>query len=178
VATAQKEESVRELEDRVSRCTISIGAHYSGLSVAEMTVLRRRMREAGVEVRVVKNTLLRRAADAAGRSNVADVAVGPTAVLFGFGDVAQAARSVQEYLRTARNSLSVQAAWVAGELMPAAALAELASLPSREQLLANFMGGLRAPIQTFAGLISGTLQTFAGLIDARAQQLEGDGVAA
>jgi large subunit ribosomal protein L10 len=178
LATAQKEESVQELEDRVSRCTISIGTHYSGLSVAEMTVLRRRMRESGVEVRVVKNTLLRRAATAAGRATVADVAEGPTAVLFGFGDVAQAAKSVQEYLRTARNSLTVHAAWVDGELMPATALADLASLPSREQLLVNFLGGLRSPIQTFAGLIAGTLQTFAGLIDARANQLEGDGAAA
>src|SRR4051794_12827305 len=82
VPTARKQEAVGELQDRVSRCTISIGAQYSGLTVAEMTVLRRRMRDAGVEVRVVKNTLLKRAADAAGRPGVAEVAKGPTAVIF------------------------------------------------------------------------------------------------
>lgn len=171
--TAHKEEEVRELEDRVSRCTISIGANYNGLSVAEMTALRRRMRDSGIEVRVVKNTLLRRAADAAGRPTIADVAVGPTAVLFGYGDVAGAAKSVQDYVRTARNAFTVQAAWVDGQVMPAASLGDLASLPSREQMLANFMGGLRGPIATFAGLISSTIQNFAGLIDARANQLEG-----
>jgi large subunit ribosomal protein L10 len=177
VPTAQKEASVQELRDRVSRCTISIGTVYSGMSVAEMTTLRRRMREAGVEVRVVKNTLLRRAAEAAGRPNVAELAKGPTALIIGYGDVAQTAKSVQDYIRTARNALTVQAAWVDGQVMPAAALGDLANLPSREQLLSNFMGGLRSPIAAFASLISGTLQQFAGLIDARAQQLESAGAA-
>ncbi len=173
--TAEKEATVQELQDRVSRCTISIGAQYSGLSVAEMTVLRRRMREAGVEVRVVKNTLLKLAADAAGRPNVADVAKGPTAVLFGFGDVAQAAKSVQDYVRTARNAFTVQSAWVDGQVMAAGALGDLANLPTKEQMLANFMGGLRSPISQFASLISSTIQTFAGLVDARANQLEAAG---
>jgi large subunit ribosomal protein L10 len=174
VPTARKEETVKELQDRVARCTISIGTQYAGMSVAEMTQLRRRMRDSGVEVRVVKNSLLRRAADAAGRATVADVATGPTAIIFGYGDVAVAAKVVQEYLRTARNTLTVNAAWVDGQIIPAAGLGDLASLPSREQMLANLLGGLRSPIQTFAGLISGTIQAFAGLIDARAKQLEGE----
>ena len=171
--TARKEADVAELEDRVARATISIGAEYRGLSVADMTVLRRRMRDSGNEVRVVKNTLFKIAAERAGRPDVAQIATGPTAVIFGYGDAAATAKAVQEYIRTSRSALSVQAAYMEGQVLAASALGDIASLPSREQLLADFLGGLRSPLASFAGLISATIQQFAGLIDARAQQLEG-----
>lgn len=171
--TARKEADVAELRDMVSRATISISATYRGLSVADMTALRRKLREAGVEVRVIKNSLFRRAADQAGKAQVAEIATGPTAILFGYGDVAASAKSVQEFLRANRNtSLAVQAAYFDGQVLGPEALADLASLPSKEQLLADFMGGLRSPIANFASLMSATIQGFAGLIDARAQQLE------
>ncbi|MHB8574188.1 MAG: 50S ribosomal protein L10 [Dehalococcoidia bacterium] len=170
--TARKEAEVEELRDRVSRATISIGTAYAGLSVADMTALRRRMREAGVEVRVVKNTLLRRAAAAAGQPRMAEIASGPTAVVFGYGDVAMAAKAVQDYIRVSRSTLAVQAAYLNGQVLGAGALGDIANLPSKEQLLVNFMGGLRSPIATFAGLMSGTIQKFAGLIDARIQQID------
>lgn len=171
--TARKLAEVEELRDLVSRASISISANYRGLSVAEMTALRRRMRDVGVDVRVVKNTLFKRAAEQAGQPKVAELASGPTAIVFGYGDVAAPAKALQEYIRVSRSTLAVYAAYVDGELMPATALADLASLPSKEQLLADFMGGLRTPIAAFAGLMSATIQKFAGLIDARAQQLEG-----
>jgi large subunit ribosomal protein L10 len=126
-----------------------------------------------VDVRVVKNTLFKLAAERAGRPKVAEIAQGPTAVIFGFGDVAAPAKAVQEYARTARNALTLTAAYLDGEVLGPSALADLANLPSKEQLLADFMGGLRSPIAAFAGLMSGTIQKFAGLVDARIQQLEG-----
>ncbi len=171
--TARKEAEVAELQELVSRATISISTQYRGMSVAEMTALRRRLREAGVEVRVVKNTLLKLAAERAGLPKIAELGMGPTAIIFGTGDVTKSAKSVQDYIRTARTSLTVQSAYMDGEIMAAAALGDIASLPSKEQLLVNFMGGLRSPIATFAGLMSGTIQKFAGLIDSRAKQLEG-----
>jgi len=171
--TAHKEQQVEELRDLLSRATISISTNYRGLSVAEMTALRRRMRDAGVDVRVVKNTLFRLAAERAGEPKVAEIAQGPSAIVFGFGDVAAPARSVQEYIRTARNALTVTAAYIDGQLLGPAALGDIANLPSKEQLLTDFMGGLRSPIASFAGLMSGTIQKFAGLVDARIQQLEG-----
>jgi large subunit ribosomal protein L10 len=173
VPTARKEAEVAELQELVSRATISISTQYRGMSVAEMTALRRKLRETGVEVRVVKNTLFKLAAERAGLPKVAELAVGPTAIIFGTGDVAQSAKSVQEYIRTARSALTVQSAYMDGEIMPAAALSDIANLPSKEQLLVNFISGLRSPIATFVGLMSGTIQKFAGLIDARVTQLEG-----
>ncbi len=172
--TARKADEVAELRELVARSVVTISAQYRGLTVAEMSALRRQMRGAGVDVRVVKNTLFRIAANEAGREQMADLAMGPTALIFGYDDIAKAAKSVQDYMRTARNALAVQGAWVEGQVLTGPdSLADLASIPSREQLLANFMGGIKSPIQTFAGLLSGTIQQFAGLIDARANQLEG-----
>lgn len=172
--TERKAAEVAELKEMVENTTLAISAQYRGLTVADMTALRRRLRDSGVEVRVIKNTLLRLAAQQAGRPGVAELAIGPTAMLFSTGDIAQAAKSVQDYVRTARNSFAVQASWVDGQVIAGPeGIADLASLPSRDQLLANFMGGLRSPIAAFASLISGTIQQFAGLVDARVQQLEG-----
>ena len=171
--TARKQQQVEELQDLVSRATIAISTGYRGLSVAEMMTLRRRMRDAGVEVRVVKNTLLKIAAERAGQTKVAELGTGPTAILFGYGDVAAPAKAVQEYVRTARNALTVNSAYMDGQVLNASELGDIANLPSREQMLANFMGGLRSPVAAFASLLQGTIQQFAGLVDARANQLEG-----
>ena len=172
--TPRKEATVAELQEIVSRSTITISANYPGLKVSDMTTLRRRMREVGVEVKVVKNTLLRRAAQQAGKPNLVEIVRGPTALMFGFSDPNEPARVITEYVRTARTSLALVGAYLDGQTLPAAGIAELASLPSRPQLLSQFMGGLQSPLATLAGLISGTLREFAGLVDARATQLEAE----
>lgn len=170
--TPRKATLIGELEDKVNRATVAISTGYRGLSVAEMNALRRRMREANVEVEVVKNTLLRIASERAGKADLFKIVQGPTAVLFGYGDIAASAKAIQEYVRTARNSLTIQGAYLDGEVLEPAQVTELASLPSREQLIAQFAGGMQSPIQTFAGLVIGVVREFAGLVDARARQLD------
>lgn len=171
--TARKAELLTELEDVVSRSTVTISTSYRGLSVSDMTALRRRMRDAGVEVHVVKNTLLRIAAERAGKPNLSEIVQGPTALMFGFGDPNEPAKVITEYLRTARNSLTLTGAYLEGQSLPAEGVADLANLPTRGQLLAGFMGGLQSPVAMLAGLISGTLREFSSLIEARSNQLEG-----
>lgn len=175
--TAKKEADVAELEDMVNRAVVAISTSYRGLSVSEMTTMRRRMREVGVDVRVVKNTLLRIASQRAGKPDLFQIVDGPTAMIFGYDDIAKPAKAVTEYIRTARNAMTITGAYLDGQVMKAAAVADLASLPSREALLAGFVGGLQTPIATFAGLLSGVVREFAGLINARAEQLEGQGAA-
>ena len=170
--TARKADELAELEDRVGRATVTISTSYRGLKVTEMTTLRRRMREAGVEVQVVKNTLLRIASERAGKPEVTNIVSGPTALIFGFGDPAAAAKAVTDYVRTARNALAIQGAYLDGQTFAADQVTDLASLPSRETLIAQFVGGMQSPIATFAGLLTSVVREFAGLIDARAQQME------
>jgi large subunit ribosomal protein L10 len=170
--TAKKGAVLSELEDKVGRATVTISTAYRGMKVADMTILRRRMREAGIEVEVVKNTLLRIASERAGRPELTQIVDGPTAMLFSYGDITAAAKAITEYVRTARNSLAIQGAYLDGEILKPAQVTDLASLPSKDQLIAQFVGGMQSPIQNFAGLITGVVREFAGLIDARAQQME------
>jgi len=176
--TAKKEADVAELQEMVGRSMVAISTSYRGLSVAEMTALRRRMREAGVDIRVVKNTLIRIAAERAGKPDLVQIIEGPTAVIFGYDDISKPAKAITEYVRTARNTLTITGAFLDGQVMKAAEVADLASLPSRENMIAQFVGSLQSPIAMFSGLITSVVREFAGLIDARAQQLEGEGAAA
>lgn len=171
--TAKKEADVAELAQMVDRSVVAISTSYRGLNVAEMTALRRRMREAGVEIRVVKNTLMKLAAERGGKPDLVKIIDGPTAMIFSYDDIGAPAKAVTEYMRTARNALTITGAYLDGAVMKSAEVADLANLPSRETLLAQFVGGMQSSIQTFSGLITSVVREFAGLIDARAQQLEG-----
>lgn len=170
--TPRKEAMLAELEEVTTRSTVTVSANYAGLSVADMTTLRRLMHDAGIEVKVVKNTLLRMAAERTGKPDLAQIVQGPTALFFGFGEPSAPAKILNDYVRTARNSLTLMGIYVDGQALPGSEIAGLANLPSRGQLLAQFMGDLQSPVAIFAGLISATLREFAGLIDARSKQLE------
>jgi large subunit ribosomal protein L10 len=172
VPTARKEALVGELEDLVSRSTIAISANYRGMTVSDMTALRRRMRETGVELRVVKNTLLRMAAERGGKPDLFQIVDGPTALIFGFGEPRQPAAAVSEFIRTARSPLTLTGAYFDGQVLPATGVTELATLPSKEQLLSQLMGDLQSPLATLGGLLAGTLREFASLIEARSGQME------
>lgn len=181
--TQKKIDTVQELRERIERCTIAIATEYRGLSVADMGQLRRAVRDAGVEMRVVKNRLFRRAAEDAGRAEFAVLVEGPTAIVFGYDDVVAPARVVTEYLRTARNTFAVRTGVLDGQVLSLADLQSLASLPPKPVLLGMLAGALQAPITQFARLLNNLLprspgrllndsvQTFAGLLEARAKQL-------
>jgi large subunit ribosomal protein L10 len=175
--TAKKEADVSELQEMVSRSVVAISTSYRGMSVSDMTTMRRRMREAGVDVRVVKNTLLRIAAERAGKPDLFQIVDGPTALIFGYDDIASPARAINDYVRTARNTLTITGAYLDGQVMKAAEVTDLATLPTKEQMIATFVGSMQSPIATFSGLITGVVRQFAGLINARAEQLEGQGAA-
>ena len=184
--TEKKIETVQELRDRIERCAIVIAADYRSLSVTEMVQLRRAIYEAeGSEMRVVKNRLFLRAAQDAGHPEMAELMDGPTAVIFGFGDVAAPARAASEYMRTARNTFAMRKGVMDGQLLNLADLQDLATLPPRPMLVARVAGALQAPFARLAGLLhnmvsnapgrllNDSVSTFSGLLEARAKQLEG-----
>ncbi len=170
--TAKKQAAVAELKDLVSRSTILIGTEYRGLSVKEITTLRRALRDAGVDARVVKNKLFRIAATQAGIPDAGGVVEGPTMVVFGFGDVIAPAKAITDYAKSARNAFAPKKAYMDGAIVAGSIIAELASLPSREQLIAQLAGAFVSPLQTFVNQINDSMQSFARLVDARAKQLE------
>ncbi len=171
--TQHKIDQVADLTALLRDAEITIGAAYQGLKVSDLTSLRRTLNGEGVQVRVVKNTLLRRAATDAGREEIAQLANGPTAILVGTDPVGTA-RVVMQYCREhAQSPFQVRGAVVGGSVVDAAYVEDLSTVPPRDQLLARIAGNLTGKIAELAGLLQATTRDFASLIDARANQLEG-----
>jgi large subunit ribosomal protein L10 len=171
--TQAKEDKVRDLKDKLERCSIAVTANYTNIPVNDMTELRRRTRTSGMEFLVVKNTLMGLAAEAAQRPQLKEIMQGPTAVAFGYGDPVDAARTLHEYIRTTRSPLTIQGALLSsGVALPAREVERLATLPPRPQLVAQLLGQMQAPIHRLLGVLNGPLWSLGGLLQARIQQLE------
>lgn len=173
MSTPKKAAIVRELQDLFERANVAIVTDYRGLKTSDLTALRRRLRDARVEYHVVKNTLGRRAAVAANRPALPEVLTGPTALALGFGDEAEAARVLTDYIRTSRLNLPVRGAVLGDRVLDTAGVQTLATLPPREVLIGQVLGGIQAPIAGFVGVLSAVLGGFVRVLDARAKQLEG-----
>ena len=169
--TPKKEQMVEELRQRIARSTIAVGGDYRGLTVPEMDQLRRKMRSAGIDLKVVKNTLTRLAAERAGKPVLSELIAGPTALAFGYGDIMDVARAFGEYLPKAPATFAVRGFYLEGQILPAPELVELAKLPPREVLLAQVAGQLQSPLATLAALLEAPLAELARLLDAVASQL-------
>ncbi|WP_322796867.1 50S ribosomal protein L10 [Tepidiforma sp.] len=170
--TPRKVAMLAEIKSRMERASIAISADYRGLTVAQITELRRALRPAGAEVKVVKNTLAAMAAKEAGREELAQILKGPTALTFGFDDPIAPVKAFTEHLRSKRLNIEVHGGWLEGRVLTRAEVESLATMPPKEQLLADVVGKLQAPLYGFAGLLQASIRNFAGLIEARANQLE------
>lgn len=170
--TEKKIQEVAALTEALSKSSVVIGADYRGLRVSETTALRRTLRDAGIQMHVVKNTLFLRAAEAAGMPAIGELAEGPTALIVGFDDPLVPIKTIVEYQRTARNTFAARKAYLEGQVFPANRLADLATLPPKETMIAEFAGMLQSPITNLVYLLQATMQEFSGLLDARAEQME------
>jgi large subunit ribosomal protein L10 len=169
----QKEQTVSDLVDKINRSQLVVVTDYRGLTVAEMSALRGRLRQAGAEYQVAKNTLTRFAAEQTGRTALVDDLAGPSAIAFGFEDPAALAKSLQEYLRAARTSPLVIKGGILGDRrVTADEIGRIAELPSREVVLGQALGAVVGPLTSFLGVINAPLQNLIGIIDARIRQLE------
>jgi large subunit ribosomal protein L10 len=162
-----------EIKDRMARASVAISADYRGLTVAQLTDLRRALRPANVDVNIVKNTLAAMAATQAGRPEMSELLSGPTALAIGFGDPIAPVKLLIEHLRVRRMTLTIHGGWLEGKVLNRAEVESLATLPSREQMVADVVGKLQSPLYNFAGLLTASIRNFAGLVEARANQLEG-----
>ena len=171
--TPKKIDRVSALKDRLERSTITVAADYTGISVNEMVELRRRMRAAGAEFTVVKNTLINLAAEAAQRLQVKEIVQGPTAIAFGYDDPVKVAKAFSDHVRTTRSTLAVRGAVLGdGPALPPEDVNRLANLPARPQMLADLMGQILAPIQRLLTVLNGPVQNLDSLLHARISQLE------
>ena len=171
--TPRKVEQVAELVDVIGRAEIAISAQYQGVSMAQQVELRNRLREAGAEMHVVKNTLLRIAAEQAGKPHFVELAEGPTAIIVGYDEPVAPSKAIVQYMKDhADSKVQIRRAVVGEELVSEDYVRQLATLPSKDELVAKLAGNLVGKIAEFNGLLVATQRKFVGLVEARAKQLE------
>ena len=148
---AEKQAVVAEVSEVASKAYSAITAEYRGLTVSQMTALRAKARENGVYLRVVKNTLAKRAMANTEFACLQDTMVGPLILAFSQEDPGAAARLFKEFLKDkSHEKLIIKTLAISGQALPASELDRLASLPTREQALSLLLACMRAPLDKFA----------------------------
>lgn len=145
----QKKALVAQVNEVAGTAMAAVAAEYSGLTVGQMTELRSKAYETGVFVKVVKNTLARRALAGTEFECMSESLTGPLVLAFSIEDPGSAARLVRDFAKD-NNKLVVKFAAVGGELLSANDLPKLANLPTRDQALAILMGVMKAPVEKLA----------------------------
>ncbi|HEX7942750.1 MAG TPA: 50S ribosomal protein L10 [Gemmatimonadaceae bacterium] len=166
----EKEQLVADLTAKIKDAKALYYTDFTGLNVKRMTDLRRRLRKAGVEYVVIKNTLALRAVSESGL--VGARLRGPTGVVIG-NDPVVAAKVLNDFARENEQKPEVKGGMLEGKSIDTAQVKQLASLPSREQMLAQLGAGLQSPMAAFVGALNGLLYMFAGALEGLRQQREG-----
>jgi len=162
---AQKETMCRELHEKFSKATVAIFTRFDGMTDEELKKLRRELRSAGGEFRVVKNTIARKAAEGTAIATAASVFEGPVALAIGYADPVLPAKVMKTF--TAKNEkLRIRAGVVEGRICDPAQVAAIASLPSREVLLGQLVNRLNAPVARLAQVLQALPASFARAVSA------------
>jgi len=165
----KKGEIVAQLTERLSQSPNIYLTDFTGVTVRSITDFRRKLRAAGVEYTVVKNTLALRAMKAAAVSGIEDVLAGPTAFVFAGEDPVIAAQVLTEFSKQ-HEQFAVKAGLVDGQQVTAADVKRLALLPPRDEMLGQLAGLMQAPLQSFVGALDGLLYQMVGVLDALREQ--------
>ena len=171
----EKERVVAQLTERLQSSQTLIVADYRGLTMTQIDDLRTKLLEHGARFQVVKNTLTRRAAEAAGADALLALLEGPTAIAFleADGDPVAVAKAIGATTRQTR-VLEVRGGILEGRSVTAAEIESLATLPPVDQLRGQVLGAIAGPLYSVVGLFNAPLQNLVGLIDARIEQLGGE----
>jgi len=175
VKKEKKPELVDQIKDQFERAQVAIATDYRGLTVAEMSELRQKLREQGAEYRVVKNTLAGFAVTGAGKPDMSELLTGPTAMAFGYDDVVQPAKILLDYQKKSEGILTVKGGLIGDRLLTSADIMALSKLPPREQLIGKFVGLMQSPIYRLLMVLNGNLQGLVTVLQARVKQLEEGG---
>jgi large subunit ribosomal protein L10 len=167
---SEKEQLVSELAQKLRGATALYYTDFTGLNVKRMTDLRRRLRKSGVEYVVIKNTLALRAVNESGL--VTERLKGPTGLVLA-RDPVTAAKVLSDFAKENDAKPTVKGGLLDGRALDSAQVKQLATMPSREQMLAELGAGLQSPMAAFVGALNGLLYMFAGALEALRTQREG-----
>jgi large subunit ribosomal protein L10 len=172
-----KAQTVEEIKGKVQEAHSIVFVNYSKLSVADATELRAQCREVGVDYKVYKNTMMKRAFEELGYDEaVYDYLKGPSAAAFSMEDPVAAAKVTQKFADD-HDSIEIKAGLVGNKIISIDEIKELSKLPSKEVLVAQVLGGLNAPIQGLANVLTGNLRGLAVVLNAIAEKKEQEATA-
>lgn len=166
-----KQEQVADVADKLQRAQSVVLVDYRGLTVEEVSNLRTKFREAGVEYKVIKNNMLKRAADSLEIEGLDDYFKGPTAAAFGFDDPVAPAKIMANFIKETKKT-ELKGGILSGKAVSADAINNLAKLPSKEELLAKMLGSLNAPVSNFVGVLSAIPRSLVQVLNAVREQKE------
>lgn len=166
-----KAQVVAQIKDKLQQAQSVVIVDYRGLTVEEDTELRRQLRQAGVEYKVLKNTMIERAAKELGIEGLDEHLNGPTAVAFGISDPVAPAKVITEYINKTKK-MTVKCGILDGAAIDPARVQALADLPSKEVLVAKMLGSMQAPISGLVTVLGGTVRSLLYAIKAVIEQQE------
>lgn len=149
--------AVQGIADDLKSCDVYYFVDYRGLTFSEATELRARLAKVDASLKVVKNTLAKIAARDAGVEGLEELLKGPTAIAYCHGDPVQVAKTIQDFIKEKKKA-SVRGGKLQHQMLLPAEIEKLATLPSREQLIAQLVGGLAAPLQGLANVLTGPIR--------------------
>lgn len=165
----EKKQVVEEITGKIKDSRSVVLVQYSGLTVAEVTALRSEFRKAGVDYKVLKNTLVRKAFNGMGIDSFDADLNGPTAVAFGSDEIS-AAKIIAGAQKKLTDKIVAKSAYVDGEYLDKEGVKVLAAIPSKEALIAKMLGSMQSPITKFAGVLSATLRSVVLALNAVAEK--------
>ena len=174
--TPKKAAAIEELEEQLRGLKALVLTDYRGLPTPELNQLRVRLREAGAEYRIVKNTLLTIAAQRLGIEGVEPLLEGPTAMAYSTTEDAKVAKALLDYIRVSRSQLKVKGGVLGTSVLEGAEVESLAALPPKADLQARLVGNIQGALGGFVGVLNAALSELVSVFDERAKQL-GDGEA-
>lgn len=160
----EKQLIVEEIKQHLEKSMLIVFTDYRGLKVDEMTELRNKLRVPGVEVKVLKNTMLRFALKELGNNDMADLISGPNAAIISHDDPVTPAKVLFEFAKTHKN-LEIKMGLLEGQVITPEKIKNLADLPSREVLVATVLGTMQAPITSFVRVLNANITGLARALD-------------
>jgi len=171
----EKEQTISEFSKRLEGVKAVVLAHYRGLNVEQFNQVRKRMRDEKISFHVVKNTLMRLASKGTDLEKLHDYFEGPTAIALSYGDPIPLAKIITEFQKTVP-ALVIKVGLTEGRVTSPEEVKALASMPSREVLLAQILGGVQAPGNQLGGAMINAIQQLLGVLQARVGQLANSSV--
>lgn len=165
----QKKQHVAELAEAFKNANVGVLVNYSGITVEEDTKLRKQLREAGCQYKVIKNTLLHRAFEQASIEGMDEFLNGTTAIAYSDTGYTEAPKILSDYAKDHEN-FQIKSGFIDGGTVDASSISALAKLPSKEVLIAQVLGGFNAPIQGFANVLNGTIRGLVIALNAIAEK--------